>query len=173
MIDEKKIKDLGASSRAFEKLKEIWLPTIFPNYEITSIENNKDKTLNRLDTQCGIDFFIENGEGMRGGAFRAQWGTNYRSFTIRKERHTTTRTEYEKTMDHIANDYIYPYWTIQTYFNNREENKPLGLGLIKTYDLYQHVLSAATEINKSDNSFMVVRWDNLADISSFREYKER
>ena len=108
------------------------IPKIFFNdkCQITSIEKNKNIILNKLDTKSGIDWIAENENHIITIAARIQFGDNYRTFTIRKERKTATKTELEKRKEAIENGFLYPLYTCQCYFTNNYN----FLAALVTYD---------------------------------------
>ena len=133
-------------------LKQI--PKLFFNNEWTveSIEENKNVILKKLDTKCGIDWIVENKEHIITVASRVQFGKNWGSFTIREERHTGSKTEYEKRTDAIKHGYLYPLYTCQCYF--KEDYTFLGGAIMRTVDLYKSLDNGYSK-NKSDNIFKV------------------
>lgn len=118
-----------------------------------------------MDQTCGIDFIKKDNIGMQGIATRVQWGTNWKTFTVRTKRHTTTgtNTEFKKRNEQIAKGYFYPAFTLQAYFNNKTEKILLGIGVIKTTDLYNFMNNSPDKVHsrKSDNEFVFVKWNDL------------
>jgi len=53
-----------------------------------------------------------------GIASRIQYNINYKTFTIRKDRASGTKTEYEKRIAGMNSKAIYPHWTMQAYIND-------------------------------------------------------
>ena len=139
------------------------IPKIFFNdkWQITSIEKNKNIILNKLDTKSGIDWIAENENHIITIAARIQFGVNYRTFTIRKERKTGTKTELEKRKEAIKNGFLYPLYTCQCYFTNNYNF--LGGAIIKTVDLYKSLENVNVFEKKSDNKFIHVSFYDLHD----------
>ena len=96
----------------FQKLIKPTLERALQGGLITVEGNTIDETAKLLDTLAGIDLWFVNKErGMRGIASRIQYSKNWRTFTIRLERDTGTKTEYEKRKYAIDNNYLYPVIT--------------------------------------------------------------
>ena len=156
------VTDAKDSTKALLSIKETILPKLISG-TIHSIEDKKDGTLILLDQKSGVDFLRENDVGLQGIAARVQWGQNWRTFTIRKERYTGTKTELEKRLEQIEKGYIYPAFTLHAYFDNKDDNNCLGLAVVRTKNLYDFVLQNPDKIqeNKSDNKFLIVKWDDI------------
>lgn len=137
---------------------------------IRSIETSNNEILSLLDKYSGIDLInIDDDCGrMFGMAVRIQpiekqykpWNT----FTIRYERHTGTKTEYIKRTEAIKNEDFYPKYTIQAYTKNGEI---VSAAIIMTKQLYEfideYINTDLVEIKTSDNSFLVVKWQDIID----------
>lgn len=93
-----------------------------------------------LDTLGGIDaWHIHEQNGIRGVALRVQTGpTNWHTFTIRNKRDSGAKTEYEKRKYAIEHHYLYPYLTIQAYFNQVDET-PLAYAIARTQDIIEFI----------------------------------
>jgi len=154
-------KDLTATSKAIE----IIIPKIneFISGELYSVENSDNEILNLLDKYSGIDLIVLRDKALRGVASRVQWGNNWDTFTIRYKRHTGSKTEYEKRIENIENGEFYPALTLQAYLNNRNENKLLSLGVIRTKDLYEltQTHKELFKMRKSDNEFKFISWSDI------------
>ena len=153
--------DLSDSVRAIEKIKDTILPKLIGG-EIISVEENENEILTILDQNSGIDYFRKNEHGLQGIASRVQFGDDYRTFTIRYSRFSGSKTEYEKRKYQIENNYLYPTFTMQAYFDNREDLNLLSIGIIKTVDLYNVIeTSDKVRINSSDNEFKYIGWCDI------------
>lgn len=157
--------DLSDSILALKKIKDNILPTLLSG-EIHCIESSKDFILMKLDAFCGVDYIREDNIGLQGVAARVQWmGTSspYNTFTIRTDRHSGTKTELSKRVEQIENGYFYPAFTLQAYFDNRQDNNLLSIAVVRTMDLYSYLISNPDELlhRESDNKFVAVNWDNL------------
>ena len=131
--------DLNDSVKALEKIKDPILSKIISG-KIHTIENAKNEILIKLDTACGIDYIRENETGLQGIAARVQWGRPWNTFTIRKERHTGSKTELEKRLEQIKKGYFYPAFTLQAYFDNRINNNCLSVGVVQTVYIFNFIL---------------------------------
>lgn len=122
-----------------------------------------------LDTQAGIDlWFVHTTSGIRGIANRVQRGTrNWRTFTIRKERETGAKTEYEKRVKAIEHEWLYPILTLQGYVTPNGESL-LGFAVARTRDILSAIADGMAETQKTREAcniglatFYVVHWDDL------------
>jgi len=121
-----------------------------------------------LDQLAGIDLWYFNTTlGVRGVANRIQFGNkNWKTFTVRKDRESGAKTEYEKRKKAIENEWLYPIMTIQGYFNETTK-KVLGWAGAKTKDIIwmidnghcyeQH--TGKDQIGQA--TFFVVDWDDM------------
>jgi len=158
-------KDLSDSVKALKTIEKTVLPRVISG-KIHSIETSHNFVLMLMDQKSGIDYIREDNVGLQGIAARVQWGKAWNTFTIRAARHTGAKTELEKRLSGIANGYFYPAFTMQAYFNNRKDNLFLSLGIIKTKALFDFLKNYPDKIerNKSDNSFVFVRWYHLSNL---------
>ena len=162
------ITDLTNSSKALSKV----LYTILPQYlkgKIHNIETSNNEILVLLDTKSGIDLIDETSTGLLGIASRVQFCPiqfkPYNTFTIRAERHTGTKTEYEKRTEQIEKGYLYPALTMQLYFDNKIDMNFLSGALIKTINLYRFIKEHPDKIKTrySDNKFYYINFSDLKD----------
>ena len=143
-------KDLKKTIPALNKIPEIFFKN---KWCIESIEENENIILKKLDTKCGIDWILENNDNLITVASRIQIGDiNWNSFTIRKIRCSGGKTEYEKRINAIKNNYLYPLYTCQCYFNDKYDF--LGGAIMRTKDLYKSLENGYSE-NRSDNIFII------------------
>lgn len=156
-------KDLSDSVIALNKIKNIITENLISG-TIHTIEQSDNEILMKLDIKSGIDFIVEKEEGLQGIASRVQWGKAWDTFTIRAVRCTGSETELSKRLRQIDGGYFYPAYTMQAYFDNRESNNLLSIGVVKTKDLYTllknkpHLFSK----QKSDNEFLFISFDDYA-----------
>ncbi len=157
-------KDMGDSVRALDAIRDTVLPKIITG-KIHSIENSDKEILILMDALSGIDYIREDDKGLQGIAARVQWGNNWDTFTIRSERHTGNKTELQKRQEQIDQGYFYPYFTLQAYFDNRQDNNLLSIGIIRTIDLYEFMAFYPEKVHgrKSDNCFLYVKWCDLGN----------
>jgi hypothetical protein len=149
--------DLKKTIPALEQIPKLFFKD---EWSIESIEQNKNVILKKLDTKCGIDWIVENDEQMITVASRIQFSKNWQSFTIREIRHTGSKTEYEKRIEAIKNNYLYPLYTCQCYF--KEDYTFLGGAIMRTVDLYESLKNGYTT-RKSDNQFKVKYFKDIAN----------
>jgi hypothetical protein len=153
------------SVRAFEEIQHTVIPALISG-DIIRIEKQDNEILVTIDQKAGIDYIRNDDTGLQGIAWRAQWGDKaWDTFTIRYKRYTGAETEYEKRIRQIREGYLYPAFTMQGYFDNRKDNKPLSVGIVRTVDLYQLIAEhpKLCHENKSDNQFKFVCWRDLGD----------
>lgn len=155
-------KDLKDSNKAIMSIADDILPLLISG-KIHSIENSKNKMLLMLDQCSGIDLIRQNKKGLQGIAVRVQFKSDFRTFTIRSSRHTGTTTELEKRIQQINEGYFYPTYTIQAYFNNRQDLKLNSIAIIETKQLYEFILNNSQFVHtrQSDNVFVYTYWRDL------------
>ena len=159
---------LKKSSNAFEKFFKEPLLEIFHGDTRVVEGVMTDEMSQILDRMAGIDlwFFNEN-YGVRGIASRVQFISPnvkpYRTFTVRKNRDSGTKTEYEKRKYAIENEWLYPVFTFQGYISDA----PLCFAVAKTVDILwmiEHGFYSVKHTGKSQKgqaSFYVVKWDDM------------
>ncbi len=170
------IDDLGASICAFEGIKYTILPELLGGGKIHSIEKKDEEVLikSEMDQLAGIDYMLQDKNGLLGIAARAQWRKEeipkpypYNSFTIRYRRDSEADTEYPKRIRQIEGDYFYPYYTVQAYFEDKIKNKLLSIALTKTKEYFLFVrcnlkeLSIIKKIRADNAMFLAIKWDIL------------
>lgn len=160
--------DLRKSSLAFQKyvVPLIYNQNALQRYgEIKICENIcAEGFILDLDTKAGVDAFHVCEDGVWGIAVRILFKDFYPNFTVRYTR-PNNKTEYEKRIESMYNGSIYPYWTIQGYVIN---NELIGVGIIKTVDLYNFIYynkMECREIPNKDNSstFLAIPWKVLGN----------
>lgn len=157
-------KALEASIKAFESITGTTLPKLLRG-DIISCERqfeNEDSLEFLLDVTCGIDYLVQDNIGLRGLAVRIQFGDAYNTFTIRSERNTGTKTEEAKRKEQIEGDYIYPYFTLQAYFNSETSMDLTSIAVIKTKDLYKELeTNENVFVKHSNNKFKTLHWAHI------------
>jgi hypothetical protein len=139
--------------------------------EVQAVTNSEMSIL--LDQLAGIDaWYIETNKGIRGLASRVQYEGNYQTFTVRKERETGARTEFEKLKYAINNNCVYPYWFCQAYLKYGQIQ---SVALCKTVDLINYieqgkewkdyVILTASKFGRS--TFFAVSWQKFAEKGYF------
>lgn len=134
MSDPNWTKDLSWSSKAFLELVWPVLSQRIPGELVPVETNTKDHLAHAFDMLSGIDaWHIVNGTGIKGIASRVQDGESWETFTIRKSRNSGTKTEYQKRKEAIeTGEWLYPYWTVQSYITDRNNGELLSFALTKT-----------------------------------------
>lgn len=159
------IKDSKDSIKAFYAIEHTVIPNLISG-RLLNIEQNENEILLQMDVKSGIDLVRIDSTGLQGVAWRAQWCGHYSfdTFTIRSKRCTGASTELEKRLEQIEKGYFYPAFTIQAYFDNRNENNCNSAAIIRTKDLYWHILNKPEifESRHSNNEFLFVHWYDLA-----------
>lgn len=156
------VKDSKDSISAFNAIEKSVIPMLLSG-QLVNIEQRPDEVLLWLDLNAGIDFVRKNEKGIQGVAWRAQWGRNFDTFTIRSKRDSGARTELEKRIEAIKEGYFYPAFTMQAYFDNRQNNNCISCAIIKTTDLYQAYIDSPGifKKRKSNNEFYFADWSDL------------
>lgn len=158
---------LSKSANMFKTLCVPLLTPLLPDTEFISIEEHTSSYSQKiLDMLAGIDVWVihKNPSGVRGLASRIQYGKNWQTFTVRKQRESGASTEYEKRKHAMSNDYIYPYFTLQAYIKDDEIE---GMAICFTHALYKIIEQGLCETRKTGDSqigqaiFYVVHWDTF------------
>jgi len=172
------IDDLKKSTRDFLKVVYPQLKNWLGPHELIPVELLNERGIKSLDTYSGIDYLINNNNlGIRGLGSRVQWGKCWSTFTIRYERDSGTRTEYDKLCNAIDNDFIYPYWFCHAYIKNDQLQ---GVALAKTKDLINYIRKAEGKeytdygkryVDKNGAAeFWWVNWESLAEKHDVKIY---
>lgn len=157
-------KDLN-NLKFLEATKQIlnFLSTVLDS-DIENLEH-VESPLNWLDKFAGIDYLCKRNydNNVFGIASRIQFvGSSFGTFSIRKARHTGTKTEKQKRQESITNNDLYPRFTSQWYFS-RSTSKFFNGAIVETKDLYDFVQKHPSLVtqNASDNAFDIVNWHDL------------
>lgn len=155
VVDAKRVEHLNWSASQF-----IQIPGT-----ILEVEGNKSNPVCYwLDLLSGIDLISKSESHCIGIAARTQvidWDKRpYNSFTIRYERPSGIKTEYEKRIESMAYGYIYPALTMQAYYSDGEFR---SIGVCRTADLYRFIAENPdlVEDNISENKFKIVYWQAM------------
>jgi hypothetical protein len=148
----------------------------------------KSDMAEKLDIYSGIDnWILITNEGIRGISSRVQYGKDWGTFTIRRKRVTSARTEYEKLLYAIENDYLHPYWFVQSYINKKdkdllqgERKELLNAAMCKTRDLISYIklgqinrdFEIREVVNYGEANFFVVYWKDLREKYEVKIYNE-
>lgn len=124
-----------------------------------------------LDLLCGIDLWQTTTMGARGIASRVQFNCtkSWDTFTIRYKRDSGVKTEFEKRQIAISTGkYIYPYLTVQSYFDSSENL--ISCGVAQTKSIFEAIPGENKTIRKTGNaSFIVVPFLNVKGVKIFNE----
>lgn len=149
--------DLQKSQKYFRSIKPILEAET--NSKIVEVEG-QNNALKSLDLYAGIDYLLIDDKGVRGIASRIQEGPCYRTFTIRVSKKSGAKTEFEKRIDAFADNYIYPYYTLQAY----ADNDKIIYAVCRTTDLYKFVFENPEKVQvrtTTNASFFVVNWSDI------------
>jgi hypothetical protein len=143
-----------------------------------SVEAVTDQEMaNELDQTAGVDSWnVKHDDIVRGVASRVQYlgslpyDTPPDTFTIRKERQSGVKTEFQKRLYAIRKDGLYPHWTVQAYVDE-PGGELLSVGRVRTKDLIEHVQDGSEEDGdywvvepQHEASFYAISWYRLKDI---------
>jgi hypothetical protein len=134
--------DMQKSSYKFINIVYPRIKHILYDGRLISCENMyskefKDEFKTHLDIEAGVDYaLLINGGGMQFISARVL-KKNIEELTVRYSRPNGVKTEYEKRMDAIQNNKIFPNLTIQG--NVTAEGEFMFAGIISTYNLYRHL----------------------------------
>lgn len=169
-------KDMAESSKWALSAEPI-VRGLLSDWHLVPVEGKDDTVSRILDTACGIDYLLcsPTAPNVYGVASRVQYGKNYRTFTVRKERDTGIETEYGKRTKSITNGSISPYYTMQAYV---KDGQIIGLAIVKTNDLMEYIErgfadEAKTREDKTGQAkFFVCGWDDMRKAGySVKEYR--
>lgn len=138
---------------------------IFKGSQLRTTEKSTDEVLLWFDKYSGVDYIVKKDDNqLIGVASRVQWNLDYRTFTIRYSLNSGARTEYDKRIEAIDNDYIYPAITLQSYF--KDDITPISAATIPTKNLFEFIKwnSDKWYFQWAYNAkFIVVRWRDLIE----------
>jgi len=163
-------KDLKKANKLFLNNKDYFIKKL-KCIDIYSIEDMDNNILNMLDISAGVDLLLKDNYGLKTIANRIQQSEkSWDSFTIRYSRFTGSKTEFEKRMYAIENNYMYPTLTIQSYIN--KEGKILNYSVIETKKLYKYVKDNFDNLQIREtydgNKFLVIPFSKISHL----EYKK-
>ena len=151
---------------------------LMSGWELLPVEGQSNEVCRLLDMECGIDYLLYSKDlgQVYGLASRVQYGRNYRTFTVRKERESGAKTEYKKRTDAKDCGGLSPHYTMQAYVKDGEIN---GLALVKTEDLLNFIEKGLadegrTGANKDGQAtFYICDWDKLREAGyTVKEYSQ-
>jgi hypothetical protein len=168
--------DLSKSVKDFRDSVAPVLET-WTDSENVSVEAVTDSDMaDELDQTAGVDSWnIKRDDIIRGVASRVQYLTNLTfdeppdTFTIRKERESGAKTEFEKRLNAIRQGGLFPHWTTQAYLDE-PRGELLSFARVRTEDLIRHI-DEGTEGGDyyvvdppGEASFYAVNWWRLNEL---------
>jgi len=171
MRDEVK-RDLTASAAAF--VDKVW-PAIRYRLQagrLVPVEAAAAEDLAKdFDILAGIDAWqmVDEIGAMRGIASRVQWGENWRTFTVRRERPRRTRTEFEKrcyALDHPGEGWLLPALTVHAYLTPPKPGGQLiEAAIVRTTDLYAYARAhPCTKPRRNPEDGVLFDWWRWSDL---------
>ena len=162
------ISDLKYSLNKVEQAKPI-IRHLLGGGEIQTVEGRDDEICLMLDRNCGIDYFQMYDNGITwgiGSRFQKIYPGKfpYNTFTVRKDRQSNERTEFEKKEIAIKRNGIYPYLSLQGYYD-AITGEMISLAIAKTKDImeiikigYYRILRTGTSQIGQAFFFYTVDW---------------
>lgn len=137
--------------------------------DLIPCEGSDSELAKRLDMTCGIDYVLVSGDGslLKGVGCRFQedrWAQKYNTFTIRKERDSGARTEFEKRKHAIKKGGLYPYLTMHGYIDT-ENDRIDRMAVAKTAELIDYCENCNPPVKHTGDwedgqaEFYCVDWD--------------
>lgn len=133
--------------------------------ELIVIEGKTDDEIAQMfDTCASIDIVRKDERGLAGVASRIQFGHNWRTFTIRLQRDSGARTEYDKLAYAYDNHLLCPKFTYQAYIEN---GVLTGLAVTETANLLDYIAKCNPKVRHTGSSqigqasFYVCPWDDM------------
>ena len=136
--------------------------------DIVSTEG-EEKVGRLLDIRAGIDAILDHSKyGLFGIGVRIQYGRDYRTFTIRKQRESQAKTEYAKHTSALAEDAMTTKLNIHAYIDEKSGTL-LSAAIARTRDIYDCIergrctvrMTGSDQIGRA--TFYVVDWDIFHD----------
>lgn len=144
--------------------------------KLYTVEGSDDELCVMLDTTCGTDYMqVYKTKGLAWGVTSrmqeidtAKTPRPFNSFTVRKERASGAKTEWEKRRLAIKCGGIYPYLTMQG-FVDKNNGEIMSLAIARTKDIMDYIDSGKAKTRhtgrdqKGQAEFFVVYWKNFKD----------
>jgi len=138
-----------------------------------------------LDQTAGVDSWnVKHDDTIRGVASRVQYIKKSNldgppdTFTVRKSVPSGAKTEFQKRLEAIRKDALYPAWTVQAYLD-RPGGELLEIGRVKTRDLIEHINDGSESngdyrVNDRPGkaSFYIVEWSRLESLGIGVRYEK-
>ena len=158
--------NLNKTTEAFKKLVEPELIRAVGGRFIL-VEGSDNNIAKALDLIGGIDLLHLKNLSLRGVGSRIQFGeTCWETFTIRKDRESGEKTEYDKRKQAIEKGWIYPQYTLQAYVT---DYALLGFAFAKTEHIFKMIEYGACDIRETNSnrigqsSFYVIKWRTMRE----------
>lgn len=160
-----------------DKIKPI-IASFWPNWKLMPVEGENNEICKLLDMSCGVDYLLysQGFSFIYGVASRVQYGKNYRTFTVRKERENGTLTEFAKRDIAISKGAIFPCYCMQAYIIDGDI---ASFAIAKTADLINFIKGGHAEVKKTNSDkigqaeFYACEWDVMKCCGyTVLEYKE-
>lgn len=171
-IDEKEkwTQDMKQSVRVFnahiEEIKQILESEDGP-IQILHVEGENNEICRMLDTKAGIDYLIyrKKQDNSYSLASRITKRGPINDFTIRKERQSGAKTEYQKLKNAIKNGLNYPQFILHIHYKE-ETNKIVSIGIAKTTDIINCIDAGIGELKTNYDKdkwakYVSLRWDDM------------
>jgi hypothetical protein len=117
------------------------------------------------DTMFGIDFLTKDDKGIHTFATRIRYakegGRYWSDFTVRQELYPNTPSEYLKRTSSIKEGSLYPTYTLQAWFTEKEEF--VSGAVIETQHLYHFINKYWSYVGTSysDRPFLTIDWNKI------------
>lgn len=166
-----------ATQRSASDFEAVVLPQIkvwLPDCRYYSFETLKDKAdpvsreiFTLMDDKCGADgmFYHTTYQSVKFVGIRVQRkNVDYSTFTIRSERGTGTKTEYQKRVESIQRGELIPHFTIQAYLSF--SGQLMSVGLCYTQDLFNYLANGGVYTSRyvrefGGSWFKAVKWSDF------------
>lgn len=172
------LNDLRYSLAQVDKARPI-IRKLMGGGEIKAVEGRDDEICLMLDRNCGTDYFQVYGRGEKldgvvwgvGSRFQSVWHGKkpFNTFTIRKERASGTRTEYEKRKLAIERNGVYPFLTMHGYYDE-QTGDILSIAIARTKDLWECIENGHADVKKTGESqigqavFYYLDWEKVKSL---------
>ena len=159
------IKDFNKANKDVSKFLSFINDLTSNGSKIIEIETSDNDVLQMFDKYSGVDAIqVTKDNQLRGVAMRVQYGKAWNTFTIRYKRSSGSKTEYEKRVDAIENEKMYPQLTVQCFLSS-DSKEILSVGIIRTKDLYDQLKDKSIvnfrQAKEDGNTFIWTRWQDL------------
>ncbi len=160
-------RDMARSSVYVEEKVKPVIEELLPFWHMMKVEGRENEVCQLLDMSCGIDYLLHSEQSslVLGVASRVQYGKNYRTFTVRKDRASGVLTEHQKRTQAISQGGLYPMYSVQSYID--DDGELAGLGIVRTADLSEFISRGLAREKKTgadkigQAEFYVCTWDKL------------